>query len=166
MRSRAHKHGYMRTERSLVHARCYHVVAVHCSSTRAINLFKCYSEIISEHDRIVREFKFVACTQPRPIFRDVLSRLPYAYRRRRRRHIIRLRPSRSNVCTADGIENTRTRASAYVGDGRVVHYYANLGISGTHGVYATVYMLLLLLLLYTIHARLWAGKKSLELRFN
>lgn len=147
-----------------MYARCYRVVAVYCSrssSTRAINLFKCYSEIISEHDRIVREFKFVACTQPRPIFRDVLFRLPHAHHSRlRRRHTIRPRPGRSNVCTADGIENTHTHMSACAcaGDGRAVHYYANLGISRTHGVYTplqfTYYYYTLYTYIYTgVHAR-------------
>lgn len=39
---------------------------VYC--TRAINLFKCYSEIISKHDRVQHKFKFVLFT----IFRRVV----------------------------------------------------------------------------------------------
>lgn len=47
-----------------------HCTRMYRAYTRAINLFKCHSEIISEHDRVPSEFKFVACAR-NSIFRRV-----------------------------------------------------------------------------------------------
>jgi len=104
--------------------RAYDVIGV----ARAINLFKCHSEIISEHDRVPREFKF---GRARSIFRS------YAYRRWYRPY-----------GRVTGLDETRGTVAP-------VHYYGNLGISGTRGGVRV-----------RTHRRQWTGKESPELCFN
>lgn len=99
-------------------------------STRAINLFKCYSEIISEHDRILREFKFVG--------RDFQTCYT-AY------HVYGIQTASttapSNVCIPQMVSNTHCTYTHTLRDGRAVHYYANLGISRTPSTYTHIHII-------------------------
>jgi len=100
-----------RVVRVLVIVRVTTVIGV---VARAINLFKCYSEIISEHDRVPREFKF---GRARSIFRSNVPQM------------------------VSSVVHTRARARAGVAEetrGTVARYIIMVisGISGTRAAAA------------------------------